>query len=69
VRHDRWDDLGAVLSDEILDTLVPCGTFAELPRVLLARFGGLGQGIVVSPPADPTDDEAFRAVVAALRKG
>ena len=33
-------------------TLVPCGTFAELPGLLLERFGISGQGIVVSPPAD-----------------
>ena len=69
VRHDRWDDLAEVLSDEILDTLVPCATFEELPGVLLERFSGLGQGIVVNPPADPSDDEAFRPVVAALREG
>ena len=34
IRHDRWDDLAAVLSDEVLDTLVPSGTFDELPGVL-----------------------------------
>ena len=69
IRQDRWDDLADVLSDEILDTLVPCGTFDELPGVLLERFSVLGQGIVVNPPADPADDEAFRTVVAALRQG
>ncbi len=69
VRHDRWNDLADVLSDEILDTLVPCGTFDELSGILLERFAGLGQGIVVNPPADPADDGAFRAVVAALREG
>ena len=67
IRHDRWDDLAAVLSDEVLDTLVPCGTFDELSDLLRERFAGLGQGIVVSPPADPGDDDAFRTVVAALR--
>lgn len=69
IRHDRWDDLADVLSDEILDTLVPCGTFDDLAGVLLERFSGLGQGIVVNPPADPADDGAFRAVVAAVREG
>jgi len=69
IRHDRWDDLATVLSDEVLDTLVPSGTFAELPGVLLTRFGGLGQGIVVSPPPDPGDDASFRGVVDAIRAG
>ena len=44
IRHDRWDDLAAVLSDEVLDTLVPCGTFDELPGLLRDRFIGLGPG-------------------------
>jgi len=69
IRHDRWDDLGAVLSDEILDTLVPTGTFDELPGLLRGRFDGLGQGIVVSPPPDSRDDDAFQSVVASLQAG
>ena len=67
IRHDRWDDLAGVLSDEMLDTLVPTGTFDELPKLLLDRFNGLGQGIVVSPPPDDRDDEAFGSVVASLQ--
>jgi probable F420-dependent oxidoreductase len=69
IRHDRWDDLGQVLSDEVLDELVPCGTFEELPDLVLGRFAGLGQGITVGMPEDQADDDAFRAVVAAIREG
>jgi probable F420-dependent oxidoreductase len=69
IRHDRWDDLAAVLSDEVLETLVPSGTFEELPGVLLGRFAGLGQGLLVNPPADPAHDEAFAGVVGALQAG
>jgi hypothetical protein len=38
-----------------------------LPELLVKRFGTLGQGIVVSPPADARDDGAFREVLAALQ--
>jgi len=69
IRHEHWDDLGTVLSDEVLDTLVPCGTFEELPGLLLQRFSGLGQGILISPPTDDANDDAFAAVVAAVRAG
>ena len=69
IRHERWDDLGSVLSDEVLDTLVPSGTFEELPRILLERFAGLGQGLLVNPPADPSSDAAFAEVVAAVQSG
>ena len=69
IRRERWDDLGDVLSDEVLDTLVPCATFDELAGLLLERFAGLGQGILVAVPADPAEDDAFGAVVAAVRAG
>jgi probable F420-dependent oxidoreductase len=67
IRRDRWDDLGAVLSDEVLDTLVPCAPFDQLASVLLERFAGLGQGITVGVPADQADDDAFSSAIAALR--
>jgi probable F420-dependent oxidoreductase len=67
IRRDHWDDLAGVLSDEVLDTLVPSGTFDQLPGILRERFTGLGGGIVLSPPADAGDDQAFRAVIAALQ--
>jgi probable F420-dependent oxidoreductase len=67
IRRERWDDLGAVLSDEVLDTLVPTASYDELPGVLVQRFAGLGQGITVSVPADKDDDDRFAGVVAAVQ--
>jgi probable F420-dependent oxidoreductase len=67
IREDRWDDLAGILSDEVIDTLVPSGTFDELPALLVDRFGSLGQGIIVSPPPEGTDDGAFGDVIAALK--
>jgi probable F420-dependent oxidoreductase len=69
IRRDQWDDLGGVLSDEVLDTLVSSGSFDELPAVLLERFAGLGQGLMVTAPADAADDEAFAGMIAALKAG
>ena len=69
VREDRWDDLGTLVTDEILDTLVPMGRLDELPTLLNRRFGGLADGVLVSPPADATNDAAFAEVVTAIRAG
>jgi probable F420-dependent oxidoreductase len=69
IREERWDGLAALLSDDVIDALVPSGTFEELPDLLRARFGALGEGIVVSPPEESVDDGAFAEVVAALRAG
>jgi hypothetical protein len=35
--------------------------------VLAAHYGPLADGVLLHPPPDPGDDEAFAAAVAALR--
>jgi len=67
VRTDDWGDLASVVTDEVLDTLVPTGRFEEIAAMLLERFEPLGQGILLAPPADGSHDAAFSRVVAALR--
>jgi probable F420-dependent oxidoreductase len=67
IRRDDWGGLSALLSDEVIDTLVPTGTFDELPQLLSDRFAGLAQGIVVSPPPETGNDDAFAKVIGALQ--
>ncbi len=66
VRADRWDDLADVVTDDVLEAIVPIATYDELPGVLAARFGGLGQGVTVPVPSDPADDPRFTEVLAAI---
>lgn len=66
-REQRWDDLAAVVTDEVLDTLVPSAVYEDLAKVVLTRTKDLGQGVLLSPPSDPADDEAFVDVVAQLK--
>jgi len=67
VRDDDWSDLASVVTDQVLDTLVPTGRFEEVPEILLDRFAPLGQGILLGAPADDSHDTAFARVVAELR--
>jgi probable F420-dependent oxidoreductase len=67
VRADDWTDLRAVVTDEILDALVPSAIFADLPGALEARYGGLAQGLLVSPPVDAAHDDEFADVLASVR--
>jgi len=67
IRHDRFDDLGAVLDDDLIDALVPTGTLADLPAILLERFAGLAQGILLSVPVDPELDEPLALAIAELQ--
>ena len=68
IRRDEWDDLGHVVTDEVLDTLIPTGSFDELPSLLAERLGHLCQGVTLSPPIEKDHDLAFRQVIAALQQ-
>nr|WP_237535474.1 TIGR03617 family F420-dependent LLM class oxidoreductase [Streptomyces sp. SID3343] len=67
IRQDGWDRLGAHVTDEVLDTLVPMASYADLPDLIRERWGGLADAVTVPLPADPSADARIRDVVAALR--
>ncbi len=69
IRRDQWDELPSVVTDEILDALVPSATYDELAPLVLGRFGHLCQGVTVPVPADPADDAAHAAALEAIRRG
>lgn len=47
----RWDDMAGEVSDDVVRIFAACGTFAELPRAIEARFGGAADSIDVHLPA------------------
>lgn len=67
IREGRWDDLERDLPVEVLDALVPRATWDELAEVVRERYGGLVDGVVVPPPADPGHDAEFAAALEAVR--
>jgi probable F420-dependent oxidoreductase len=66
IRAERWDDLPSLVTDELLDALVPTGTYDELAPVLLDRLGHLADGLLLGPQPDPTHDDAVAELVQAL---
>jgi probable F420-dependent oxidoreductase len=67
MRAQRWDDLPTVLTDGVLDELIICGRYDELPGMLTARFGQVADGVVLPPLGDENDDRLLEACVAELR--
>ncbi len=67
VRNGQWGELAGVVTDEMLDVLVPTATYAELPSVLRERYDGLAQEIGVPLGDDTTDDVAIARVVEELK--
>jgi hypothetical protein len=68
VRAQRWDDLPTVLGDSVLDELLICGRYDELPAALTTRFGDIADGVVLPPLADRNDDDPMRACVTELQR-
>jgi hypothetical protein len=58
-----------LVTDQVLDTLVPSAPLDRLPELLLTRYGRLAQGVLLSPPTEPAIDGRIAEVVAALQDG
>ena len=68
-RSGDWAGMSGLLTDEMLDTLVPAADFEGIAALVRERYEGIATGISLRMPQDPADDDAFSAVVAALCAG
>ncbi|HTQ16013.1 TIGR03617 family F420-dependent LLM class oxidoreductase [Mycobacterium sp.] len=67
-KEQRWNELPTVLSDVVLDELVTCGRYDQLPDLLRAKFEGIADGVVLPPPGDDDDDRLIQTCVSGLRQ-
>jgi probable F420-dependent oxidoreductase len=66
-RQGSWGEMAAVISDEMLDTLVPAAPYAEVADLLRERFGELCDWITFPMPEDSARDAACRKAIDALK--
>jgi probable F420-dependent oxidoreductase len=66
-RAGKWNELTGQISDEILDALVPSGTYGDIAATIRDWFGEVCTGIALRMPETSKDDTAFAKIVAALR--
>ena len=57
-RSGDWSQLGALMTDEVLDALIPSGTWGELPSVINDWFGGLVDAVLIQPSDNYNDEFA-----------
>ena len=67
VREERWKEMSAVLSDEMMEVFVPCAPYAKLAEVLVDQYAELADGLCLALPNDSEDDAAMARLVAELR--
>jgi probable F420-dependent oxidoreductase len=66
-RAGRWEEMKAAIPDDLLDVLVPSGTYEEIVPTLLDWYDDLLDAITLRMPADPAHDRDFVRVVETLR--
>ena len=66
-RTQQWDTLHQHVTDEVIDALVPQGTWDELPNVIAQWFGNLTDGVILPLPDNPANDTRFAEVIRAVR--
>jgi probable F420-dependent oxidoreductase len=68
-RAGKWQEMDALVPDEIIETFVPAATYDEIPALLLEQYGEVADRILFPVPADPADDAAARKAIEALSAG
>ena len=62
----QWDRMGAEISDDVVRIFAACGTYADLPPAIAARFGGVADSIDVHFP-DATPVGLLRELVTDIK--
>ncbi len=66
VREGRWQDMPPVITDEMLEVLLPAAPYAEIADVLRERYADLADNVSLALPDDPALDPEVARVVARL---
>lgn len=56
-RRSEWSDMAQLLTDDVLNAIVPQGTYQQIPAIVQSWYGGRCDGVCLPVPADGADDE------------
>ncbi len=66
-RNADWARMPEIITDEMLATFVPRGSYADIAGIMRARYGALCSHITFPLPDDPADDALAAAAIAGLQ--
>lgn len=68
-RAQRWEEMPAYISDEVLNLYACVGTYDQIAGMLATRYGGLVTNVEFSIPiATPADGAVLKQMITALRR-
>ncbi|AMN46255.1 hypothetical protein ACG33_03865 [Steroidobacter denitrificans] len=68
VREGRWQDLACVITDEMLDVLIPTAPYSEIADVLRERYANLADNVSLALPENPMLDTEVARVIQRLHE-
>ena len=66
-KRKRWNEMKGLVTDEMIDALVPEGRYADIARILLDDYGSIVDRMTFPVPDDPAHDEQVAGVLDELR--
>jgi hypothetical protein len=66
-RDGNWADMAMIMSDEVMEKIIPRGTYEDIASVYRTRYGDLTTRITFPMPEDSADDHLAAAVVRQLQ--
>lgn len=66
-REGKWAEMNDLVTDEILKTFVPAGTYDEIADILLEDYDDIAERVLFPVPKDPKNDAAARKVIEKLQ--
>src|SRR5690606_36658308 len=68
-RAGQWDEMGALITDEMLDAFAITGRWDELPEIIHARYGDLLDRVSYYLPFEPgTNDAGWRNSIDSFKR-
>ena len=68
-RENRWQDMNALINEDMLDAFIPTGHYSDIGELLTKWFDGLGGVLTFPVPRDPCNDSAATFVIDSLKAG
>ncbi len=66
-RTGDWGEMASIITDEVLERIIPIGTYDEIEAIYRERYEGLTTRITFPMPEDPADDALAAEVIARLK--
>jgi alkanesulfonate monooxygenase SsuD/methylene tetrahydromethanopterin reductase-like flavin-dependent oxidoreductase (luciferase family) len=67
-KRSRWGDMKRLVTDEMIEVLVPQGRYADIAKILLDEYDSIVDQLTFPVPDNPSHDDQVSEILALLRR-